>query len=256
MSDQMIFKRYELKFLLNQAQLAKIKTGMQEYMIADSHGKNTIYSLYYDTPDFRLIRHSIETPNYKEKLRVRSYGTATPESTIFIELKKKYDSVVYKRRISTQEKNIPILLSDTSSGKFEAREKGSAITGGNSFSDQQIKKEIDYCFDIYPGLSPKVLITCDREAYYGKEDPEFRVTFDSNILWRDYDLSLCKPAYGNAILAPNQYLMEIKVANAIPMWFVKLLSENHIYKTSFSKYGNAYRAIYQNQQNGGIYHYA
>ncbi|MGN0159945.1 MAG: polyphosphate polymerase domain-containing protein [Lachnospiraceae bacterium] len=250
MNDQMIFKRYELKFLLNKAQLDKIKEAMKDHMAADKHGKNTIYSLYYDTPDYRLIRHSIEAPIYKEKLRLRSYGTATPDMPVFVELKKKYESIVYKRRIGMSEKEASAYLSDKSSEINKLPKKST------SFSDEQITKEIDYCFTMYPELAPRVLLTYEREAFYGKEDHEFRMTFDSNILWRDYDLSLCKPVYGTPILKPGQTLMEIKVSHAIPMWLVKTLSENHIYKTSFSKYGNAYQAIYKNQQNGGNYHYA
>ena len=239
MGDQMIFKRYEIKYMLNEQQLSIIKEAMKKHMEADIHGKNTICSLYFDTPDFLLIRRSLEHPVYKEKLRLRSYGTAQPDSTVFIELKKKYDSVVYKRRVAMTEQDAEkyLLLHQ-------------------KVMDTQITWEIDYCMDFYDNLSPAVMLSYQREAFYGKNDPEFRVTFDEKILWRDDDLSLCSGIYGNPILPPGKTLMEVKTSGAIPLWFTEVLTQNHIYKTSFSKYGTAYRTILENKRNGGIYHYA
>ena len=231
MKDQMIFKRYEMKYMISIEQLALIKEAFKEYMIADVHGKNTICSLYYDTPDFRLIRRSIEKPVYKEKLRVRSYGVAGPDTFVFVELKKKYKSVVYKRRISLPEKDATAYLST-----------------GALKNKTQITNEIDYALKFYERLAPAMLLCYDREAYYAKDNHEFRVTFDTNVLWRDYDLSLNKGIYGTPILQPDQVIMEVKTADSIPLWMVKLLSENHIYKTSFSKYGTAYRTLLSKQR--------
>lgn len=239
MSDQMIFRRYEIKYMLTEQQLPIIKEAMNKKMEADIHGKNTICSLYFDTPDFLLIQRSLEHPVYKEKLRLRSYGTAQPDSIVFIELKKKYNSVVYKRRVAMTEQDAE---------EYLLRHKKSM--------DTQITREIDYCMDFYDNLSPAVLLSYQREAFYGKDDPEFRITFDEKILWRDYDLSLCSGIYGNPILPPGKVLMEVKTSGAIPLWFTHILTKHHIYKTSFSKYGTAYRTIFENKRKGGIYHYA
>ena len=239
MSDQMIFKRYEIKYMLDQQQLSIIKEAMKEHMKADIHGKNTICSLYFDTPDFLLIRRSLEHPIYKEKLRLRSYGTAQPDSTVFIELKKKYDSVVYKRRVA---------MTEEEAERYLLQHK--------KIMDTQITREIDYCMEFYDDLAPAVMLSYQREAFYGKNDPEFRVTFDEKILWRDYDLSLCSGIYGNPILPPGKTLMEVKTSGSIPLWFTEVLTKNHIYKTSFSKYGTAYRTIFANKRNGGICNYA
>jgi hypothetical protein len=122
--------------------------------------------------------------------------------------------------------------------------------------DTQIMREIDYSIRRYPGLAPKMMLSYEREAYYASNDHEFRITFDENILWRTEDLSLCSKVYGTPLLAPGQVLMEVKAAEAIPLWLVQFMSKNHIYKTSFSKYGTAYKINEQNLQNGGIYRYA
>lgn len=227
MKDQMVFMRHEMKYMISARQLAVIKEALKEHMIADVHGKNTICSLYYDTPDFRLIRRSMEKPVYKEKLRIRSYGVADPDTLVFVELKKKYKSVVYKRRIGLSEKDATEYLST-----------------GVSKDNTQITNEIDYTLKFYRHLAPAMLLCYDREAYYAKDNHEFRVTFDSNVLWRDYDLSLGKGIYGTPILQPDQIIMEVKTADSIPLWMVKLLSDNHIYKTSFSKYGTAYQTLW------------
>ena len=208
---------------------------MTEFMNSDEYGKSTICNIYFDTPDFLLIRRSIEKPVYKEKLRLRSYGTPTSDSTVFIELKKKYRKVVYKRRISLSERDAMSFLVDR-----------------NPVCEGQISNEINYFLDHYEGVAPAVFLSYEREAFYGKTDHDLRITFDSNILWRDSDLSLCKGVYGAPLLDQGQVIMEIKVAAAMPMWLVKFLSENKIYKTSFSKYGTAYKTFSKDIISGGL----
>lgn len=232
MDFQNIFKRYEIKYLITKEQKELIKKLMSEYMQGDKYGRNTICNIYFDTPDYLLIRRSIQKLCYKEKLRVRSYGVATPESETFVELKKKYESVVYKRRIG---------MTEAEATRYTCnREK---------ITDSQISREIDYCFKLYKSLQPRVFLSYEREAFYSKTDYNFRVTFDENVLWRDYDLSLCKGIYGTPVMDSNLVIMEVKTAGAIPLWFTKILSKNRIYKTSFSKYGNAYLQILNKQKD-------
>ena len=229
----MIFKRYELKYMLTKEQQAIIKEAMKEHMIADVHGRNTTCSLYFDTPDFLLIRRSIEKPMYKEKLRLRSYGVAGDDTTVFVELKKKYNKVVYKRRIG---------MSEIESERY--------LLDHEQVMDTQISREIDYCMEHYPGLAPAVMLSYQREAFYDKDDHDFRMTFDDTILFRQDHLSLKDGIFGEPIIDENQVLLEVKTASAIPLWLVKVLSDNHIYKTSFSKYGTAYRIIEERKKAG------
>lgn len=233
MGDQMVFKRYELKYMLTKSQAKQLKKALEEYMVEDEHGRSTICSLYFDTPDFLLARRSMEHPMYKEKLRMRSYGVAGEKDTVFAEIKKKYDGVVYKRRIA-----------------MPAKDAESYLIDGRKVMDTQISREIDFLMKRYEGIAPAVFLSYEREAFYGKDDREFRVTFDENVLWRDYDLTLSDGIYGEAILKPGYVLMEVKIGGAMPLWMAGLLSENKIYKTSFSKYGNAYRTIFERRMCG------
>lgn len=227
MAYETVFKRYELKYMLTEEQKSKILEAMVPHMALDEFGRSTIRNIYCDTDDYRLIRHSIEKPIYKEKLRIRSYNQATPDSTVFVELKRKYKHVVYKRRISMPEK--------------EAMEW--ICQGHHCSMTSQISEEIDYFIDYYDTLQPAVFLSYEREAYYSKDDLEFRVTFDDTILCRQCDFSLKSKVYGTPILPKGMVLMEIKCSGGIPMWMTKVLTEERIYKTSFSKYGAAYRNI-------------
>ena len=227
MSFQTIFQRYELKYMLTENQKEAVLQAMEPYMTLDQYGRTTIRNIYFDTNNYRLIRHSIESPAYKEKLRIRSYSQAEPESTVFVELKRKYQKLIYKRRIALPEKEATEWLS----GKRHCQK------------NSQISAEIDYFLRYYEVLGPMVFLSYDREAFYSKDHPDFRVTFDDTILYRQKDLSLESEVYGFPILPEGITLMEIKCSSSIPMWMVSVLSEQQIYKTSFSKYGTAYRTL-------------
>lgn len=226
MGYQNVFQRYEIKYLITKQQKKEILNSIQEHIEEDAYGRSTICNIYFDTPDYLLIRRSIEGPIYKEKLRLRSYGIADSNSEVFVELKKKYKSVVYKRRV-----------------KMNEAEAVQYLNGGLTQKESQITHEIDYFIKSLPNLAPTVFLSYEREAFYAKDDTEFRITFDENILWRKEDVSLCKGIYGTPILDEGMVLMELKVAHAIPLWMIKVLSANKIYKTSFSKYGRAYEQI-------------
>ena len=234
MGCQMTFKRYELKFMLTQSQKQALLQVMEPYMALDQYGRTTIQNLYYDTDSFRLVRRSMERPEYKEKLRVRSYGTAREDGRVFVELKKKYDHVVYKRRLTLPEPDAMAWL---------AGDKSAA-------PDSQIGREIDYFCTFYRDLRPQVFLSYEREAYFERGGGDFRVTFDENILTRRAALSLKTSPWGTPLLPHGTVLMELKTPGGIPLWMTRFLTENHIYKTSFSKYGTAYQNVIFPQQEG------
>lgn len=226
MKNQTVFKRYEIKFFLTEEQCSMLKSLMIDHMSEDEYGKSIIRNIYFDTPSYLLIRNSIDKPVYKEKIRLRSYGVTGPDTTVFLELKKKFKGVVYKRRV-----------------KLKEREALSYIMDGVPLPESQISREIDYFISYYKELMPKTVISYEREAYYSKTDETFRITLDRNVMYRCTDLSLESAVYGKKILPEGKVLMEVKTAYAIPLWFTSFLSENKIYKTSFSKYGTAYTDI-------------
>ncbi len=239
MTYQNTFKRYEIKYLLSTVQKQAILTAMEPYMRLDKYGRVTIRNIYFDTDNFRLIRRSIEKPVYKEKLRLRSYALSTPDSNVFVELKKKYKSVVYKRRLV-----LP-----------ECEAMGAFLNGSPLPVSSQIGDEIEYFREYYGFPSPRVFLAYDREAYHSLDRSDLRITFDDRIIYRTHDLSLCSDVSGTSLLADDSVLLEVKTAGSIPLWLAHTLTEHGIYKTSFSKYGRAYADICA-KTNKGVFTYA
>lgn len=224
MSDAInVMKRYEIKYLLTKEQTKYLVEGLKGHMVLDQYGRTSICSLYYDTPNHRLIRESLGKPEFKEKCRLRSYGLAKPGKPVFLELKRKAYGIVYKRRIQTSIDEV---------NKF--------FNKNDVFSDSQIEKEITYFRDYYKSLKPSCLIIYDREAYY-EPDGDLRLTIDYNPRYRLDDLNLSTSTDGKSLLDEGSTILEIKVQEAIPIWLSTLLSNGKIYKNSFSKYGEAYK---------------
>lgn len=202
---QYSFARYEQKYFLTPAQQAALLARIAPYIQRDVHERYTICNLYYDTDDWRLIRASLEKPAYKEKLRVRSYGVPADGGRVFVEIKKKYNGVVYKRRITTTPADAAAFLR---TGKSAA---------------------------------PKVFLAYDRTAFAGVDDPAVRITFDTDIRWRTTAPDLRCGDYGAPLLPPGQILMELKLPGACPLWLSRALTDIGARQTSFSKYGACYK---------------
>ncbi|MBR4780559.1 MAG: polyphosphate polymerase domain-containing protein [Lachnospiraceae bacterium] len=220
-----IFERYEKKYLLNAEQEARFLKAVEGKMIMDQYGEHTICNIYFDDDNFELIRESLEKPLYKEKLRLRTYGV--PENgdhQAFVEIKKKYKGVVYKRRI-------PLKLKEAESYLYD---------GVRPKKDSQILKEIDWFLQVHAPVKPKVVLTYVRRAFYGAENKDFRMTIDRDITCRYDDLHLTSGVHGKKLLKEGQSLLEIKIPGVMPLWMSKILSELKIYPASFSKYGTYY----------------
>lgn len=214
--------RVEMKYVLTDAQLCYLKSALESYMKIDQYGKTSIASLYYDTPDYRLIRTSLEKPAYKEKVRLRSYGLANEQSKVYLELKRKVSGLVYKRRIAVKEKDM------------------NAILDGDLYNEEQIAKEIMYFTSYYKNLMPAFLIIYDRVAYFDPNS-DLRLTIDENPRYRTNELNLHTSLDGKPLLENGGAILEIKVQGAMPLWLSKILSNGDIYQSSFSKVGEAYK---------------
>ncbi len=224
MSAIAVMKRYELKYLLTAEQTEFLKQALEGHMKLDEYGRTSIASLYYDTPNYRLIRTSTEKPEFKEKIRLRSYGLATDKSPVYLELKRKAYGIVYKRRV---ESTIPLVE------KFFAG-SGDICAGG------QINREITYFRDYYGDLAPACLIIYDREAYF-EPGGDLRLTIDFNPRYRTEKLDLVSGMEGTLLLPEGWTILEIKVQEAMPLWLAHILDKGRIRKSSFSKYGEAFR---------------
>ena len=221
---KLTFKRYEKKYLLSAEEYRDLLARMAPYIEPEYYHRGTVCSIYYDGDDFHLIRHSIDAPIYKEKLRVRCYQPGSDDSEAFVELKKKYKGIVYKRRVVMTGRQAQSWLS----GAAEPPE------------DSQMVREIQW-FLHENRPSPKVMIACDRVSWHSRENPELRITFDEAIRWRETQLNFAAGSDGELLLPEGMVLMELKIPGAAPLWLARLLSEQAVYPTGFSKYGVCYK---------------
>lgn len=222
------FMRREIKYLLTAELEAALLDRISGLMTEDHFSQQTNGSLYCDSPDDVLIRTSLEKPVYKQKLRLRTYGIPEDDSIAFLEIKKKFQGVVYKRRAQTTYREAIEYLN------------GGALPECTGYNDTQVIQEIDWLVKRFQ-LMPKTAIFYDRRAYHANDDPELRLTLDRNIRYRRDELDLRSGT--NGILLKNQpnCIVEIKSVGAIPLWLAHILTELSLFPGSFSKYGTAYR---------------
>lgn len=234
-----VFNRYENKYLLDDRAYRAFYNDLLNYMEPDEHNKRhgfyTISNLYFDTAHDSLIRTSLAKPKYKEKLRLRAYGVPDAEVKVYLELKKKVFGLVNKRRTALRLEEAYDFVRTGIEPAYR------------SYMNKQVIEEIKYVLRRY-ALEPKVYLAYERKAMFSKESRDLRITFDTNIRSRRYDLRLERGDYGEPLVPDGRWLMEVKAEHTIPLWLSRLLSEHRLYRTSFSKYGNEYKQTIKNKE--------
>jgi len=220
---QSIFKRYEKKYLITTEQGGALGDICSRYMKPDKYGEYLVQNVYYDTENWDVIRFSVERPFFKEKLRLRCYDVSREDGELFLELKKKYKGVVYKRRLAIPVKSL----------------SGGTVRDIVSGSSSQISREIDFYMKAN-AVRERIYISYMRTAFTGIKHDGLRITFDTDLAFRLDCLDFSYPGRGHSILPNGNMLMEIKTLGGIPLWMTAALCENKIYPSSFSKYGACY----------------
>ena len=223
--ENKIIDREEQKYYLSEKQYKDLISLIDNKIKADEYFSETIYNIYFDNNNFEIINRSLEKPFYKEKIRLRSYEKTNLDTLVFLEIKKKFGSNSNKRRVVIKYKDFINYLNN----------------GQIPDTDTQIMKEIDYCFKKYK-LKPKIKIRYDRYAYLLKSDDDFRITFDTNVRYNlfDFDFNNTKD---DLKFLNEEYIMEIKTFNGIPLWLNKILLKLRIYPTSYSKVGKIFESL-------------
>lgn len=219
-----VFNRREIKYIINEDQYKLMIDLLDEYMQKDNNANDneyyTVYNIYLDTINDDLISKSLLSPSYKEKVRLRSYYPFEDETSIFFEIKKKYNGIGNKRRSKMSYKDALNLINN----------KG--LSENNNDYNKQVIKELEFICKTYD-LKEKCEIFYDRSAYFGKDNDDLRITFDKNIV-------SIREGETFELLDSNKLILEIKTTLAMPLWLTSFLSKNNIQKTSFSKYGTEY----------------
>ncbi len=227
------FKRYEKKYLITEEKLARILPALLENMYLDPfclNGKEyRIYSIYYDTDNHDVIRQNSSGPVYKEKMRIRSYyDLKDPEDKIFMEIKKKSEGQGNKRRIKLKIRELEPFVNE------------GILPQTKDYLSAQVAKELKYYLEINK-VHPALYVQYDRLALFGKEDKNFRITFDRNVRTRRSNFVFGESDEDELLLPNGEYIMEIKILGAMPLWLTKILSENNLFSHGFSKYGVKYK---------------
>lgn len=231
---QLTFNRKEMKYMIPPSCYEAFRAELAARMLVDPYGEYRTCNLYYDTDAYDLIRMSMDRPYYKEKLRVRSYGVPTPDSRVFIEIKKKVGGMVYKRRATLPYRTAVAFLDE---GIYPTE------------YDSQILREIRY-FMQFHRPRPMLFLSYNRLPYADAEGGDLRVTFDSALRYRFADVALDRGDYGKELFPVGQYLMEVKTATAVPLWLTSLMDRHGIRRTSFSKYGRIYQTEFEHLHPG------
>ena len=220
------FQRFETKYIISKETLLNLLLEFEGYLVEDERAYSTINNLYYDTPSYQLIRESLENPHFDEKVRLRTYQEhPTEDSQVFLEIKKKTENLVTKRRLAAD------LLT------AEAYLDGDY----SQLTDLQIDKEMVWLTQHFGNIQPMMYIGYNRYSMKGIEDERIRITFDHDLTYRPYDLSLLAGRHGDHLLPANHVIMEVKIPEACPLWLSEIMDRYQLSPRSFSKYGFAYK---------------
>ena len=241
------FERKETKYLLTPAQYGQFRICADAMLADDDYPSSTISSLYYDTPEHALINRSMEKPRYKEKLRIRCYGSPKMGEATYVELKKKFKGIVYKRRVAM---SMPASYAFMEGMAYEEALERFPLTDparqAEAFSrtSMQIANEIAFARDRYRDLRPSMMIVTNRFALRAVDGSDVRITFDVDPVWRDRELGFGYGFGGTPIHPDGSVIMEVKCLGAYPLWLVQILSQCKAYPVASSKYGKAYCAAH------------
>ena len=224
-----VFNRYELKFPMNLATYSELIKKVEPHFIADAYGDAegfySITNLYFDTWDNFFHEQNVNREPFRQKLRLRTYGDAMLDDSCYVEIKKKYNGLSNKRRTSMKLRDAYAFLG------MEGDQIGKTVENSNDY----VLQEIDY-FKNYYHLEPKTIISYDRKALHREDDCDVRVTFDKNLRTRTKDLRLEHGNYGDMFTPEDFIVMEVKVADCIPLWFAEIVDQFGLTGLKFSKY--------------------
>lgn len=233
-----IFNRKELKYVITDSQKVALVDELVKHLLLDKYNFNgnlySVYNLYIDTDDHNLIRNSLSKPKYKEKIRIRSYYEFDSDQLVFLEVKKRLGGHTNKRRSKIKYQDALEFIEAGKKPKIE------------EYMNRQVIDEFSYILQ-KNRYYPKTFITYDRLAFHAKNDPNLRITFDTNLRAKRFAAKKV-----TNLLPAHHWILEIKSAKNMPLWLTKSLTKNKIYKRSYSKYGNEYKAFLVDLKEGDI----
>jgi hypothetical protein len=226
------FQRFEMKYQFPQSRAEGIIPELLKYMEWDPYARNlpekfyVVSSLYYDSAGLGCYYQKIAGERTRKKLRVRFYDpTLGPNTPVFAEIKRRYDTVIIKDRLVFRHQDCYDLLVNNFRPNLSLSEH-----------DQDTLNEFLW-LKLYNGMMPQVLVSYKRKPLISQVDPNFRVTFDYDIKAQPVNWLTEK---GQEVpVNPGVVIMEVKFNNILPFWFHRIIKRYNLEQKPFSKYCNA-----------------
>ncbi len=228
------FERRELKYFIPKTYLDKLRKKFLENMEYDPfcrkgvlYSPYTVRSIYLDTRNYLFYYEKVDGLKIRKKLRIRTYNTPESSEDAFLEIKRKFNNIVYKERVKTLFPETPQLFNGLLPRLKEEKP---------SFLDRSALGKFAYLTKRLQ-LKPQVLITYEREALYALDDPKIRVTFDINV--RSFAFPDLEDMYREKDLMTindDAFILEIKFNGRMPVWIRQIVREFNLRVQAISKY--------------------
>ena len=227
---ELLFDRYELKYLVHAKQAAALLDDLEPYVKRDKNagadGYYKITSLYLDSPELAAYWEKLDGEKYRRKVRVRTYGAGAADA--FIEIKQRLNLGVAKRRTK-----LPVAAAESTLR---------ALCTGRHEPGDAVLDEV-YVLAKTERLRPTVIVSYNRAAFFDAWRRDLRITFDRNLKYRVHDLSLQgDPTRGRWFLPPDWYVLEVKFDRILPSWLCTALNRHDLKLERISKYCRAIEA--------------
>lgn len=233
MYDRTFNNRYEIKYLVENRNMAAVEAGLRGFLLPDANGVHAggyfNHSIYFDSPDYRYYCEKREGDLIRLKPRIRVYRTERFEAprAVFLELKGRYDRIVTKRRARISPDLAERLLTG---GPLDLDDAPSGQGGEGSALDEFL-----YLVQRFH-LVPCVAVLYRREAFFGAFYPDVRVTFDRVI--ECSRLTTLEPHDGTFIgaLPANHVVLELKYNEKVPRLLLQRFHSLGLQQGTLSKF--------------------
>ena len=227
--------RYEFKYLVPFNRIDTLRRRIVPFVQEDKFAgrradhQYVVRSIYYETTGYRSYVEKLAGIERRVKVRIRGYNRPEPESSVFLELKRKHGPFIRKNRAPVLWSELPDLLRDRDVERHVRVRRAFELgkEDARQFFYQVIGK----------GMSPAILIAYERKAYFATFDRRIRLTFDKHIRFRlTQDPGILFEERSLTPLFRSHFVFEVKFYDSLPEWLVDVISEFSLQRQAVSKY--------------------